>query len=75
MAQVFGVVEKSYEQNGQQHTVFSIPAFSKTGAKRRAKINARIKGINSFSVGSISTIGSGSVPGATVYEVDIVSPA
>jgi len=73
MPQIFGVVEQSYQRNGKQHTVFRIPAVSQTVAKQRAKINARLKSLSGASVASIQSAGKSSIPGFTLYDVDVTS--
>jgi len=73
MPQIFGVVEKSYQKDGQQITVFRIPAVSKTIAKQRAKINARIKSLSGSSVSSVNQAGKSSIPGFKLFDVEITS--
>lgn len=73
MVQIFGSVERSVTQNGQQITVFRIPAFSKTGARQRAKANARIKGLSGASVDRAENVGSADIPGQKLFDVRMTS--
>lgn len=73
MVQFFGNVERSTTQNGQQITVFRIPAFSKSIARQRAKANARIKGLSGFSLDTVQKVGSTDLPGQSFYDVTIVA--
>lgn len=73
MVQIFGTVEKSVVQNGQQTTVFRIPALTETGARQRAKGNARIKGLNNFRVDNVNNVGSGDLPGQKLFDVRVIS--
>lgn len=73
MVQFFGTVERSVVEDDQQTTVFRIPAVSKTGARQRAKGNARVKGLNNFSIKSVEQAGKGDLPGVKLYDVVVTS--
>lgn len=73
MVEIFGRIEEQRVENGQQYTDFIIPAFSKRLAKQRAMQNARLKDYTSPEVDETENIGSGSIPGQTIYQVTVVS--
>lgn len=74
MVQLTGGVRRAFIEDGKDVTIFRIPAFSKTGARRRAKTNSRIKGIENFSLGEAERVGSGDLPGQGIYDVTVTSP-
>lgn len=73
MAEIFGRIERSTVENGTQVTVFRIPAFSEGLARRRAKVNSRLKGLNNFEIEEPEKVGDGSIPGQSVYDVKVES--
>jgi len=73
MVQVFGTIESSTVRDGMQITVFRIPAFSDTGARQRAKANARLKGMGSSEVNLVEKVGPADVPGQTLHDVTVVA--
>lgn len=73
MAEVFGRVKDSEVQNGKLHTTFTIPGFSQSIVRQRARANARLKEYSNFEVDTVENVDSGSLPGQSVYEVLVVS--
>lgn len=73
MAKVFGSVQTSMTREGQQITVFHIPAFTKRLAQRRAKFNSRVKDLANPDIESIEKVGEGELPRQGVYEVTVIS--
>lgn len=73
MAEIFGGVKTSMTEDGQQVTIFHIPAFSAGNARRRARANIRLKRLQNADVESVDEIGSGQIPGQSVYEVTVIS--
>lgn len=56
MVEVFGTLEKSVSRNGVTELTFTIPALSERGARRRSKINARLKGVSNREIQSSSKV-------------------
>lgn len=73
MVELFGAVKTSMTEDGQQVTVFQIPAFTARLARRRARTNSRLKSLENAEVESVDEIGSGQIPGQQVYEVTVIS--
>jgi hypothetical protein len=73
MAEIFGRVESSETRNGNKVTTFRIPAISGKMATRRAKMNARLKGIKNYDVNEPEIVGDGDIPGQSIYDVTLVS--
>lgn len=74
MVTITGDLEESRIENGQEVFVWRIPAVSSSAAEVRARGNARVKGLENFSVKNVEQVGSGSFPGQNVYEVTVTSP-
>lgn len=73
MVEVLAVQEPSALEEGGLITPFRVPALSERGARRRAKLNARAKGLNNPTVREVESIAPGDIPGQTIYRVAIVS--
>lgn len=73
MVQVTGEVVKSIIRENKTITEFEIPAVAKRVAKRKARINARVKGLDEPQVNEPELIGQGDVPGQKLYSVEVVS--
>ena len=59
MPEIFGRIERNRVEDGEQHTVFFIPAVTKTGAIGRARGNARLKGLRNFTVTETESVSGG----------------
>jgi len=57
--------------DGEQTIVFRVPAVSERTARRRARVNARIKGIAGGEVTDVEEVAQGDVPGQVIYEVEV----
>lgn len=73
MVEFFGSVARSNVENGKQTVTFRIPALTKSGAKQRARGNARLKGMSNFSVGEPNNVGDGDIPGQKIFEVPVAA--
>lgn len=73
MVEFFGRIESNSVRNGNQVTVFTIPAFSERLARRRAQTNARLKDLANAEIDSIENIGGTDLPGQNLYEVTVIS--
>lgn len=74
MVELFGNVERSFREEDNNVTVFKIPAISKSGAKRRASLNARLKGLLEYEVGEPQQVRSDQAPpGGSIYHVRVTS--
>jgi len=71
MVQFFGQTIDTEVQGDVQQILFQIPAFSETGARSRARVNSRIKGIAGAQVVGVEPIRSGEVPGQTIFRVQV----
>jgi len=71
MVEFFGRTLDSEVQGDVQQILFQIPAFSERGARRRARVNSRIKGITGAEVVGVESIRSGDVPGQTIFRVQV----
>ena len=71
MVEFFGRTVSSEVQNGQQLISFRIPAISRSLARRRAMVNARIKEVQSPEVSNIEIIEQGQIPGQNIFLVEI----
>lgn len=58
MVEIIGTLEKSVQVNGTRELTWRIPALTATGAKQRARGNARFKGLSNFTVQEPVKIGS-----------------
>lgn len=74
MVEIIGRLVNNTVRNDIQTTTFRIPALSKSGARARARANARVKGFSNFSVDRIERLRSGSIPGQEIYDVTIKTP-
>jgi hypothetical protein len=70
---ITGEVRKSITRDGVTVTEFAIPAVAKTVAKRKARVNARVKGLDNPRVGEPQLEGQGSIPGQKMYVVEVTS--
>lgn len=73
MVEITGTLESSVAEEQSVKRTWRIPAISKTVARRRAVANSRVKGDSSPSVANTSKVGSGSVPGQSIYLVEVES--
>jgi len=73
MVEVLTVQEPTVVQNGNVVTTFRVPAISKTIARRRAKGNARLKGLESPEIREVNEVAPGGIPGQTIYEIKVVT--
>lgn len=73
MVEIFGEVESSSIVNGDQIVIYRIPAISKSAAKARARGNNRLKGLTSPEITSVEKIANGSLPGQSIYSVEVTS--
>lgn len=73
MVQITGDVKSSITRENKVVTVFNIPATAKRFARRRAKINARIKGLDQPKIMEPRMVGQGDIPGQKLYEVEVES--
>lgn len=73
MAEFFGRTESSETTNGVQVTTFRIPAMTEGMARRRGKMNARVKGFDDYEIVDVQTVESGSIPGQTLYDITVSS--
>lgn len=65
-------VSRSFLRDGQEVFEFRVPAFSESIARRRASVNGSLKGMESPEIDSVERIGSGSIPGQSVFLVTVV---
>ena len=70
---ITGRVVSSTSADGKVTTVFEIPAITSRQATRRARVNARLKGLDSPQINEPQMIGQGDIPGRKIYEVEVVS--
>lgn len=70
-SRIFGSVVESTLVDDQQEIVFRVPAFSETLARRRATRNARIKGVENPEVEEVEEVGSGTLPGQTIFLITV----
>lgn len=73
MVEIFGRIESNAVRNGNQVTVFAIPAFSERLARRRAQANANLKDLADPQIDNIEVVGQGDIPGQSIYNVTILS--
>lgn len=71
--QITGNVVKSVIRDNEVVTEFEIPAVTKSIARRKARINAMVKGLDSPSINSIELVGQADIPGQRLYSVEVVS--
>lgn len=69
--QIFGNVERSEIENGDQEITFRLASVSRRLARTRARNNARVKGVGSPEVIGMEEVGPGSIPGRTVFLVTV----
>lgn len=71
MSTVFAELISSSIEDGATVMEVRVPALSATVAKQRARAFVRGKGIESSGVRDVNKIGSGTLPGQTVYKVSV----
>lgn len=74
MPQLFGTIERNAVEDGQQIITFRIPAFSEATARRRARVNSRLKGFEDASITATEKRGSADVPGQSEYDITLTRP-
>jgi hypothetical protein len=74
MVEITGTLQSSrLLENGDQRTVWTIPALSKTGAKQRARANSRVKGNSPDQISDPEVVRQGQIPGQKIYEVAVTT--
>ena len=73
MVQFFGHTESTDVQDNQLISVFRIPAFSESMARRRSQVNIRAKDMVNANIDSIEQVATGDIPGQKIYDVTVVS--
>lgn len=71
MSTVLAELVSSSVKDGKAKMKIRVPAFTQSIAERRAKAFVRGKGISAPEVDEVSTRGSASIPGQTVYIISI----
>ena len=72
-ANITGKVVCSTSSDGKEMTEFEIPALTSRQAKRRARVNARLKGLDSPQINEPELVGQADIPGRKIYSVEVVS--
>lgn len=73
MVEITGSLVQQREEDGDLVTVFRIPAFSASLARRRAMQNARFKDYASPEVEQTENAGKGDLPGQKIFLVSVRS--
>lgn len=68
-----GTVEESYSEDNKIFTIFRIPALSSSMARRRARMNAKIKGLNNIEITGVENLGEARLPGQKEFDVKVES--
>lgn len=73
MSDIAATIESSRIEENRQITVFRIAGMSETVVKRRALMNARIKGLGNRKVIDVQKLDETTPVGAPLYEVTVSS--
>lgn len=73
MVEVLTVQEPTAVENGSVITTFRVPALSERVARRRAKVNSRLKGLDNPEIREVTEVASGDIPGQMIYEINVVT--
>lgn len=60
--------------NGITEQVWEVPAFREQGAIRKARAGGEIKGLADITVQNVEEVGSGKIPGQSLFRVTIEAP-
>lgn len=71
ISNIGGSLVKSESRNGITEQIWEIPAINESAATRKAKTAGSIKGLENIEILNVREIGSGRLPGRTIFRIDL----